>query len=64
MLKLFPIIIISTTIPLYEPAPIILDKDYSQEARDCYEKNIIKDSQDTSDILYNLILEQLLEEGS
>lgn len=63
MLQLFPIIIISSTIPLHEPVPIILDKDYSQEARDVYEKNVTKDSQDTSNILYNLILEELLKES-
>lgn len=61
MLQLFPILIISSTIPLNEPEVFILEKDYSEEAIIFMEKNKPTSSQDTSDILYDLILQELLE---
>lgn len=60
MLKLLPILIISSTIPISEQQIIYLDNDYSEEAAICEQKNRVKDSQNTSEILYNLILEDLL----
>ena len=60
MLQILPIIIISSTIPLCENQPIILDQDYSQEAADCMDRNTIHNSQDTSNILYDLIIEELM----
>lgn len=64
MLKLFPIIIISSTIPISEPETFILDNDYSEEAIMFMEKNSPRCSQNPSDILYDLILQELLENGS
>jgi hypothetical protein len=38
-----------------------LDNDYSAEAAVCVERNKIQDSQDTSQILYNIIIEELIK---
>jgi hypothetical protein len=61
MLQIFPIIIISSTIPLSEPIVFYTEDDYSVEAKEFMDKNKINDSQDTSNILYDLILEELLK---
>jgi hypothetical protein len=61
MLQIFPIIIISSTIPLSEPIVFYPEHDYSVEAQEFMNKNKVKDSQDTSNILYDLILEELLK---
>lgn len=64
MLKLLPIIIISSTITLQEEKPVFyFDGDYSQVAIETLEKNKVHDSQDTSNILYDLIAEELLNEN-
>jgi hypothetical protein len=60
MLKILPILIISSTIPISEQKIIYLDNDYSEEAAMCDRENKVNDSQDTSEILYNLILEDLI----
>jgi len=60
MFKILPIIIISSTIPISEQKIIYLDSDYSEEAVICMERTKVQDSQDTSEILYNLILEDLI----
>jgi hypothetical protein len=62
MIKILPLIIISSTIPISEEKIITLSSDYSIEAQECLEKNKVYNSQDTSNILYDLILEQLLKE--
>lgn len=62
MIKILPLIIISSTIPIAEEKIITLSSDYSIEAQECLEKNKVHNSQDTSNILYDLILEQLLKE--
>lgn len=61
MFKILPIIIISSTIPMNEPKIFYLDNDYSEEAAICNERNKVQDSQDTSQILYNIILEELIK---
>ena len=61
MFKILPIIIISVTIQIDEPKIFYLDNDYSEEAAVCVERNQTQDSQDTSQILYNLILEELIK---
>ena len=60
MLKILPILIISSTIPISEQKIIYLDNDYSEEVAMCDRENKVNDSQDTSEILYNLILEDLI----
>jgi len=62
MIKIMPLIIISSTISLNEPPLFTFPEDYTVEAKEFMEKNTIKDTQDTSNILYDLILEQLLLE--
>ena len=62
MIKILPLIIISSTIPIKEEKIITLSSDYSIEAQEYLEKNKVYNSQDTSNILYDLILEQLLKE--
>ena len=61
MFKILPIIIISSTIQINEPKIFYLDNDYSEEAAVCVERNQTQDSQDTSQILYNIILEELIK---
>ena len=64
MLKIIvPTIIISSTIPLSEKPTFYFDNDYSVEAKQFLDKDIPQDSQDTSNILYRLILEELLKDG-
>lgn len=62
MLKIIPIILISSTISIHSEEIIYLDNDYSIEGAQFLEKNKINDSQNTNDILYDLILEELLKE--
>ena len=61
MFKILPIIIISSTIQINEPKIFYLDNDYSEEAAVYVERNKTQDSQDTSQILYNIILEELIK---
>lgn len=61
MLKIVPLIIISSTISMNEPKTFTFPADYSMEAYEFMQKNKIKDSQDTSNILYDLIQKELLE---
>lgn len=58
MLKSLPIIIISSTIPLSDGI-INLPQDYSIEAHEFLRRKEEYNSQDLSDLLYNLILEEL-----
>ena len=67
MLKFLPTIIISSTISYVQPIDeqvFYLDGDYSLEAIEFMRHNKIKDSQDTSNILYDLIRQELEKENN
>lgn len=62
MLKILPLILISSTISLKDKEVFYLDNNYEIEGMEFLEKNKPKDSQNIDNILYDIISEQLIKE--